>query len=130
MKKVERKYVDKGQKWKEVTLDQAIHDLESHGYWKKGTTKQMLLEGKQLWTPFANYRIKSSSLNGSASLTEQLRLEIKRSLDKCHKEILPNVCKRLQTIEGYRAIEARIIELVIKEQITPSAAIAHIELEL
>ncbi|MCR9171909.1 MAG: hypothetical protein NXI10_05425 [bacterium] len=134
MKKViiQRKFIDKGEKWKDITLDEAIHDLESGGYWKQGTMASMLLEGTQLWTPFADYRLKKEGkLSGTTSenLEQELRLEIKRHLDKCDSVRLPKVCRLIQTEEGYQKVEQRIISMVIHEQITPSAAIAQIEVE-
>lgn len=136
MKKViiERKFSEPKEKWKEISLEQAVHDLESGGYWKRGTTAVMLIEGTELWTPFAQYRLKSKTslngLSGASKLEQELRLEIKRHLDKCKVTILPKVSKYISTVEGYRTIEQRIIQMVIREQITPSSAIAHIETEL
>lgn len=133
---IQRKYVDSGQKWKDITLDQAIHDLESGGYWKEGTSSEMLKEGTQLWTPFAFYRKENSEGNldglskATSKLEKELRLEIKRHLDKCSIESMPNVCEHLKTKKGYQGLETRIIGMVIKDQITPSGAIAQIESEL
>ena len=133
---IERKYKEPEEDWKAISLDQAIHDLESGGYWKKGTTKAMLLQGTQLWTPFALYRLKGSGkvLNGlgdpSAQLSTELRLEIKRHLDKCTSEACPTIYKLVRIREGYTQIEERIIRMVIRDQITPGAAISQIEAEL
>lgn len=129
---IQRKFVDSGQQWKDIKLEEAIHDLESGGYWKSGTTATMLLEGTGLWTPFALYRLKSSgSLHGAnnENLGKELRLEIKRHLDKCKPESLPKVCEQIKSKEGYQKIEQRIIAMVINDQITPSAAITQIEVE-
>lgn len=131
---IERKFKDYGQQWEEVTVDEAIHDLESGGYWKQGTTRAMLEQGTELWTPFAQYRLKGSgAINGLGSIgvqvEQELRLEIKRHLDKCNKQVLPKVCKIIESAKGYQVLEQRIISMVIKDQITPSAAISHIELE-
>lgn len=134
MKKViiQRKFMEKGEVWKDISLDQAIHDLETGGYWKEGTTESMLMNGSQLWTPIADYRRKpSGALSGTnkQSLATVFRLEIKRHLDKCNPEILPKVCRLIRTKEGYQKMEQRIIVMVINDQITPSAAIAQIESE-
>lgn len=131
---IERRFKDYGQQWEEITLDQAIHDLESGGYWKQGSTRAMLLEGAELWTPFAQYRLNTTrrGVNGLGNPTQmietELRLEIKRHLDKCDPALLPKVCAILKS-GGYETLEARIIQMIIKDQITPSAAISHIESE-
>lgn len=41
---------------KEVTLAEVIEQTEDSGYWKKGTVKQMLVDGLEVWTPFATYK--------------------------------------------------------------------------
>ncbi len=131
---IQRKYNDSNEKWTDITLEQATHDLESGGYWKKGSTAQMLKQGMELWTPWASYRLKGSTNPlqgiGDSKIEQELRLEIKRHLDKCNHRVLPGVCKAISTTEGYQRIEQRIIQMLIKEQITPSAAIAQIEMEL
>ena len=136
MKKViiQRKFNERNEDWVDISLQQAIHDLESGGYWKSGTSAAMLIQGTELWTPFALYKLKSektlSGFAGTSKIEQELRLEIKRHLDKCKKAILPKVHQYIQRVEGYRTIEDRIIQMIIREQITPSAAIAHIETEL
>lgn len=59
----------------------------------------------------------------------QLRLEIKRQLQKCDGSSTPKVCAAIQSLEGYQKVEGQIIDLVIGQQLTPAAAIAQIEME-
>ena len=40
----------------EVTLDEVVDKTEGCGYWKKGTVKEMLANGLEVWTPFATYK--------------------------------------------------------------------------
>jgi uncharacterized protein (UPF0297 family) len=59
-----------------------------------------------------------------------LRHEILEQLSKVTESNAPKVYKMLQTKSGYRNIEQRIIGIVIRDRITPSACIPQIENEL
>ena len=41
---------------KEITLAEVIEQTEGCGYWKEGTVEEMLLDGLEVWTPFATYK--------------------------------------------------------------------------
>ncbi len=60
----------------------------------------------------------------------ELRNEILEQLSKVTSSNAPKVFNMLQTESGYRNIEQRIINLVIRDRITPSACIPQIENEL
>lgn len=64
------------------------------------------------------------------SIELQLRQEIFEQLSKVNANNAPNVFKLIQTESGYRNVENRIINLVIRDRITPSACIPQIENEL
>lgn len=64
------------------------------------------------------------------SIEKKLREEIFFQLSKVNKTNAAHIHKLLQTESGYQMIEQRIIDLVIRERITPSAAIPQIETEL
>lgn len=130
--KVLRKLNEKDADWQEITLAEAIHDLESGGYWKAGTTESMLKEGYQLWTPFAYYKIQLNVVGSldTPSIVQEFRLEVKRHLDKCETDAIPKICRRIQTIQGYRSIETLIITMMLNDQISAGAAISQIETEL
>lgn len=61
---------------------------------------------------------------------KELRNEIFRQLSRVTPSNAPKVYKMLQSESGYRNIEQRIINLVVRERITPSACIPQIENEL
>lgn len=63
-------------------------------------------------------------------LTRQLRIAIKKELDRCDKVATPKICERISTKEGYLAIEELIIKILLRDVITPGAAIAQLEMEL
>lgn len=42
---------------KEVSLAEVIDKTEGCGYWKEGTVEEMLVNGLEVWTPFAIYKI-------------------------------------------------------------------------
>ena len=119
-------------KWEPISLKEAIRQLEGAGYWKEGTTEDMLKDHLQLWTPFAQFCIprEGETLEGvNENLEAELRLEIKRHLDKCDPEATPRICERTSTIDGYRDVEDAVIRLMIHDDITPGAAIAQLESE-
>ena len=64
------------------------------------------------------------------TLKEKFRLEINKQLMNCSSAATPIICKKIQSPEGYREIESRIINLSIKEGLTPASAIAFLESEL
>lgn len=118
--------------WKPITLSDAIHELESGGYWKKGTTEGMLKLGLQLFTPFAQFCIprEGQTLEGPGdNLEDELRLEVKRHLDKCDADATPRICERTKTTDGYREVEDAVIRLMLHDEITAGAAIAQLESE-
>ena len=59
-----------------------------------------------------------------------IRHEILEQLSKVNESNAPKVYKMIQTESGYRNIEQRIIGIVIRDRITPSACIPQIENEL
>lgn len=129
--KVMRRRADENT-WEPITLKEAVRQLEGAGYWKEGTTEEMLKAHLQLWTPFAQFYIprEGETLEGvSDRLEEELRLEIKRHLDKCDPEATPQICGRTSTTAGYREVEDAVIRLMLHEQITAGAAIAQLEME-
>ncbi|WP_338769916.1 hypothetical protein WAF17_10870 [Bernardetia sp. ABR2-2B] len=62
-------------------------------------------------------------------MEHQIRLAIKKALDKCEAAKMPHVCLLKQTKTGYQRLESLILKLMIKNEFTPSEAIAHIENE-
>lgn len=64
------------------------------------------------------------------STEKQLRDEIYRVLKNVNLDNTPNVHASIQSEMGYKNIEAKIIELVLTDSLTPSACIPHIEREL
>lgn len=64
------------------------------------------------------------------TIEQQLRQEIFEQLSKVNFSNAPKVFRLIQTESGYRNIEQRIINLVIRDRITPSASIPQIENEL
>lgn len=118
--------------WKPITMAEAVHELESGGYWKAGTTEDMLRQHLMLWTPFAQFCIprEGQTLSGQGdNLEEELRLEIRRHLDKCDPEATPRICERTSTTDGYRDVEDTIIRMMLHDDITAGAAIAQLEAE-
>ena len=65
-----------------------------------------------------------------SGIEQQLRQEILMQLNKVTMSNTPKVFESIQTESGYRNIEQRIINLVIRDRITPSASIPQIENEL
>lgn len=63
-------------------------------------------------------------------MEQQLRQEINLQLKKVNFGNAPKMHERLKTSSGYDEIEHRIIMMVIKDKITPSSCIPHIESEL
>lgn len=63
-------------------------------------------------------------------LERELRITIKRELDKCSPSVTPKFCQMIQTKNGYLKAEDMIIEYCIKNQVSVSAAIGQLEVEL
>lgn len=63
-------------------------------------------------------------------MEEKLRTEILHQLRKVDDQNAPHLFNLIQTEAGYREVENRIIYMVAREHITPSACIPHIENEL
>ncbi len=64
------------------------------------------------------------------SIEQQLRHEIFEQLSNVTVSNAPKVFRLIQSESGYRNVEQRIINLVIRDRITPSACIPQIENEL
>jgi len=65
-----------------------------------------------------------------SSVEDQLRLEIAKQLKKVKQKNAPRIFKKLKAKGGYLEIENRIIQMVVRDGITPSACIPQIEVEL
>jgi hypothetical protein len=63
-------------------------------------------------------------------LAKELRLAIKKELEKCKKGATPKFCEMIKTKAGYLKAESMIIDFSIKNQISVSASIAQLESEL
>lgn len=76
--------------------------------------------------------MKAKSKNKNTAHTElaTIRIAINEALHKCLVSATPNVCAMGSTKEGYRELESRILRLCLSKGITPSTAIAELEVEL
>lgn len=129
---VQRRWAEPKMDWEEITLTEAIHDLEDAGYWVKGTTEKMLRQGHELWTPWAQYRMIADAhqeLSGREK-ADELRLAIKDELAQCTPGRAPKVCKYIRTLKGYRQVEEWIIEICLRDEVAIGTAILNIETEL
>jgi DNA repair protein RadC len=79
---------------------------------------------------FADNHLLSGLPKKEISIEQQLRQEIFDQLQKVTPSNAPNVYRLIQTVSGYRNVEQRIINLVVRDRITPSACIPQIENEL
>ncbi len=125
-----RRFVGPNEDWVPISKKEVIGDLEGAGYWAEGTTWDMLLDGHQLWTPHAQYKIKVEGLgaiDGPKDIDTEFRLEIKRNLDKCNKSATPKVCEKIQSQNGYTWVEATIAKIMINDQVSAGTAIVAIE---
>lgn len=68
--------------------------------------------------------------NKGQNVVQQLRGLINDELQKITNVSYPNIYKRIQSKEGYKQVEDSIINMVISNNITPSACIAQLESEL
>lgn len=64
------------------------------------------------------------------ALENTFRLAIAEALKDCDPQILPRVCKRIASQEGYREVEGAIIQMVAKEGLDIGPAIAQLEVTL
>lgn len=64
------------------------------------------------------------------ALITAVRQEIERELGKCTQAANPGIFARLQSREGYRAVEQFVIDQCLHNQLTPSAAIGLLESEI
>ncbi len=60
-------------------------------------------------------------------IVARLRQEVLARLKESNHITTPHICKMTKTKQGYLWIEKRIIEMVIADGVTPSAAIAQLE---
>ncbi|WP_375559065.1 hypothetical protein ACE193_15155 [Bernardetia sp. OM2101] len=60
---------------------------------------------------------------------DKVRIAIKNALDECDSGKTPHVCNTKSTTQGYQRIESLILSIMIKNNLTPSEAIGHIENE-
>ncbi len=56
-----------------------------------------------------------------------IRAAIKKALDKCDRTKTSQVYALKSTKEGYLKVESDILNIMIKNSLTPSEAIAHVE---
>lgn len=59
-----------------------------------------------------------------------LRLLVRKELSKCSESVTPRFCEMIKTREGYLKAESLIIDFAIKNQLSISASIAQLEVEL
>ena len=59
--KIEKRYREPNAKWHKESLEDCIRCTEGMGHWKRGTVKAMLKKGITVFTPFAEYRRKTTS---------------------------------------------------------------------
>ncbi|MCX6257963.1 MAG: JAB domain-containing protein [Bacteroidia bacterium] len=76
-----------------------------------------------------------ASLSGSkdstsSAIENKLRQEIFDQLKKVTKVNSPNIWEKIQSADGYRAMEEQIIKQVISHQIVPAAIIPQLESQL
>lgn len=63
------------------------------------------------------------------SVETRLRLAIKQAVLSLKPAGMPTIWAKVQTNEGYRAVEDAVISLVVNQQLTPAQALAHLESE-
>ena len=62
-------------------------------------------------------------------IERELRSAIQRELMRCDPDVTPNLCQRLRTLDGYRAVEDTIINMAISQGLMPSACVALLDSE-
>lgn len=60
-------------------------------------------------------------------MEREVRIAIKQALDKCDSAKTPKVCALKSTQKGYLKVESDILSMMLKNNFTPSEAIAHVE---
>jgi hypothetical protein len=60
----------------------------------------------------------------------KLRMIIKGELRKCSPSVTPRFCEMIRSKEGYLKAESMIIDYAIRNQVSVSAAIGQLEMEL
>lgn len=66
----------------------------------------------------------------NSGLERELRIAIKTELQNCSPSVTPKFCDLINTKDGYLKAEDMIINYAIRNQVSISAAIAHLEVEL
>lgn len=61
---------------------------------------------------------------------QKIRMIVKKEFQKCSPSVTPRFCEMIKSKEGYLKAEAMVIEFAIKNQISISASIAQLEMEL
>lgn len=77
-----------------------------------------------------NGNILSGVTHSQTPIVERLRQEIFQQLSKVTPGNAPKVHQLLQSKSGYSNLEQRIIQMVIRDKLTPSACVPQIENEL
>lgn len=65
-----------------------------------------------------------------SNLINLVRKEVMNQLKKVNSNNAPKLFELLKSKKGYTAAESQIIEMMIKDKITPSAAVPQIEMEM
>ena len=86
--------------------------------------------GYYSYTEEGNSNLAGFESKGNDSTEIKLRKEIHKQLRKVTQKNAPGIAALISTQKGYAEIENRIIKMVAKDGITPSACIPHIESEL
>ena len=55
--KIYKRYNERGSQWFEVDENDVIEYCEGSGYWKKGTSIDVLKENGNIWTPFSEWKM-------------------------------------------------------------------------
>ena len=84
-------------RWKETTLKECIEYTEGNGYQGKGTVKDMLELGQEVYTPFALYK----SNKKKNKITNLPVINVNKTIDRLKKQvnslIVEGKVKRLKT---------------------------------
>ncbi len=60
-------------------------------------------------------------------MEREVRIAIKNALDKCNETKTPKICELKGTQKGYLKVESDILGIMLKNSLSPSEAIAHVE---
>ena len=80
-----RRYKEAGSEWKPISLEKAVYELESSGYYKKNTVRGMLQEGHELSSSQADYKLEkeckpvSNTIAFSQAVEAELRNKVKHN---------------------------------------------------